>query len=383
MEISRDIVYVGVNDKEIDLFEGLYKVPNGVSYNSYVILDEKIAIMDSVDANFTEEWLQNIKSVLQGRSPDYLIVQHMEPDHSASIADFMKKYSNTVIVASAKAFTMMRGFFHKEYETRRKIVAEGDSLFLGKHVLNFIAAPLVHWPEVMVTYDSYEKVLFSADGFGTFGTLDTNQEWADEARRYYFGIVGKFGVPVQKLLKKAAELDIQMICPLHGPVLKENLDYYLNLYHTWSSYKAECDGIVIAYASVYGNTAKAVQYLADKLKEEGCPSVIVTDLCREDMSEAVANAFRYGTLVLASVTYNGVVFPPMREFLNNLIERSFQNRTIALIENGSWAPVAADVMKKMLGTCKNIQWVDPVVTIYSTMKNETIAELDKLVDMLL
>lgn len=382
MEISKDIVYVGVNDKQIDLFEGLYEVPNGVSYNSYVILDEKIAIMDTVDANFTKEWLQNIKNVLQGRSPDYLIVQHMEPDHSASIADFMKKYSNTVIVASAKAFMMMRGFFHKEYETRRKIVAEGESLFLGKHVLKFIAAPFVHWPEVMMTYETYEKVLFSADAFGTFGALDSNQDWVEEARRYYFGIVGKFGGPVQKLLKKAEELEIQMICSLHGPVLKENLGYYLNLYHTWSSYQPEDKGIVIAYASVYGNTKKAIEYLEDKLKEKGYSSVIVIDLCRDDMSKAIAQAFQHGILVLASITYNGMVFPTMREFLNNLTERSFQNRTIALIENGSWAPTAANVMKKMLSECRNMQWIEPVITIPSAMNKKNTEELDRLADVL-
>ena len=359
MEISSDVVYVGVNDKEIDLFEGLYQVPNGVSYNSYVILDEKIAVMDTVDVNFTEEWLENVKSVLQGRSPDYLIVQHMEPDHS-----------------------MMRGFFHKEYETRRKIVADGDSLFLGKHILNFIAAPLVHWPEVMMTYDSYEKILFSADAFGIFGTLDTNQDWVEEARRYYFGIVGKFGVPVQKLLKRASEFEIQMICSLHGPVLKENIGYYLNLYHAWSSYQPEDKGIVIAYASVYGNTKKAVDYLAEKLKEKGHSSITMLDLCRVDMSKAIAEAFRHGIIVLASITYNGVVFPPMREFLNNLAERSFQNRVVALIENGSWGPTAADVMKKMLGSCKNIQWIEPVITIYSTMDKKNTEELNKLADNL-
>ena len=383
MEISKDIVYVGVNDKKIDLFEGLYEVPNGISYNSYVILDEKIAIMDTVDANFTEEWLENIKNVLQGRSPDYLIVQHMEPDHSASIADFMRKYSNTVIVSSEKAFLMMRGFFHKEYETRRKIVAQGDSLFLGQHVLNFISAPFVHWPEVIMSYDSYEKVLFSADAFGTFGALDTSQEWVEEARRYYFGIVGKFGVPVQKLLKKVAELEIQMICSLHGPVLKENLSYYIHLYDTWSSYEPEDKGIVIAYASVYGNTKKAVDYLEEKLKEKGCTSIMMIDLCRDDMSNAVAQAFRYDMLVLASITYNGVVFPTMREFLNNLTERGFQNRTIALIENGSWSATAGNVMKKMLSECKNIQWIEPVITIFSSMNKKNTEELEQLAEKLL
>ncbi len=382
MEISKDIVYVGVNDKNIDLFEGLYEVPNGVSYNSYVILDEKIAILDTVDANFTEEWLENIRNTLQGRSPDYLIIQHMEPDHSASIEDFMKKYSNTIIVSSAKAFSMMRGFFHKEYETRRKIVAEGDSLFLGQHVLNFIAAPLVHWPEVIMTYDSYAKVLFSADAFGTFGSLDTKQEWVEEARRYYFGIVGKFGVPVQKLLKKVSELEIEMICSLHGPVLKENLSYYINLYYTWSSYQPEDKGIVIAYASVYGNTKKAVAYLEEKLKEKGYSSIVMIDLCRDDMSKAIAEAFRHGIIVLASITYNGAVFPPMREFLNNLTERSFQNRTIALIENGSWSATAANVMKKMLSECKNMQWIEPVITISSTMNKKNMEELNQLAEKL-
>ena len=382
MEISKDIVYVGVNDKEIDLFEGLYEVPNGISYNSYIILDEKIAIMDTVDANFTEEWLENIKNVLQGRSPDYLIVQHMEPDHSASIEDFMRKYSNTVIVSSEKAFKMMRGFFHKEYETRRKVVAQGDSLFLGQHVLNFILAPFVHWPEVMMSYDSYEKVLFSADAFGTFGTLDTNKEWVEEARRYYFGIVGKFGIPVQTLLKKVVELEIQMICSLHGPVLKENIDYYLKLYKMWSSYQPEDDGIVIAYTSVYGNTKKAVEYLEEKLKQKSNRSITIIDLCRDDMSVAIAKAFQHGVVVLASITYNGTVFPPMREFLNNLTERGFQNRTIALIENGSWSITAGNVMKKMLSECKNIQWIEPVITISSSMNTKNIEELEQLVEKL-
>ena len=381
MEISKDIVYVGVNDKKIDLFEGLYQVPNGISYNSYVILDEKIAIMDTVDVNFTEEWLENIKHVLQGRSPDYLIIQHMEPDHSASITDFMKKYSNTVIVASAKAFVMMRGFFHKEYETRRKIVTEGDSLFLGKHVLNFISAPFVHWPEVLMTYDSYEKVLFSADAFGSFGILDKKEEWVEEARRYYFGIVGKFGLSVQKVLKKIEQLEVQMICSLHGPILKENVGYYLNLYDTWSSYQAEDKGIVIAYASVYGNTKKAVQYLEEKLKEKGI-SVTMIDLCRDDMSKAVAKAFQHGIVVLASITYNGGIFPPMREFLSNLTERSFQNRTIAVIENGSWASTAGNVMKKMLSECRNIQWIEPVITISSSVNKSNTEELNRLAERL-
>ena len=381
MEFSKDIVYVGVNDKQIDLFEGLYKVPNGISYNSYVILDEKIAVMDTVDANFTDEWLENIKNVLQGRSPDYLIVQHMEPDHSASIGDFMRKYSNTIIVSSEKAFHMMRGFLHKEYETRRKMVAQGDSLFLGQHVLNFISVPFVHWPEVMMSYDSYEKVLFSADAFGTFGALDIEQLWVEEARRYYFGIVGKFGIPVQKLLKKVEDLDIQMICSLHGPVLKENLDYYFNLYHIWSSYQSEDNGIVIAYASVYGNTKKAVEYLEEQLKEKGL-SVTMIDLCRDDMSKAIARAFQHGIIVLASITYNGVVFPPMREFLNNLAERSFQNKTIALIENGSWSATAGNVMKKMLSECRNIQWIEPVITIASSMNKQNIEELNQLAEKL-
>ena len=352
-----------------------------MSYNSYVILDEKIAIMDTVDVNFTDEWLENIKHILQGRTPDYLIIQHMEPDHSASITDFMKKYSNTVIVASAKAFVMMRGFFHKEYETRRKIVTEGDSLFLGKHVLNFISAPFVHWPEVLMTYDSYEKVLFSADAFGSFGILDKKEEWVEEARRYYFGIVGKFGLSVQKVLKKIEQLEVQMICSLHGPILKENVGYYLNLYDTWSSYQAEDKGIVIAYASVYGNTKKAVQYLEEKLKEKGI-SVTMIDLCRDDMSKAVAKAFQHGIVVLASITYNGGIFPPMREFLSNLTERSFQNRTIAVIENGSWAFTAGNVMKKMLSECRNIQWIEPVITISSSVNKSNTEELNRLAEQL-
>ncbi|MBQ8194095.1 MAG: FprA family A-type flavoprotein, partial [Oscillospiraceae bacterium] len=354
MNITNDIRYIGVNDHSVDLFEGQYIVPNGMAYNSYAIIDEKIAIMDTVDANFTHEWLDNIQNTLGGRSPDYLIVQHMEPDHSANIMNFMKSYPDTKIVASARAFTMMKNFFGTDYAENQIVVGEGDTLELGRHTLTFVGAPMVHWPEVIVTYDSYDKVLFSADGFGKFGALDVEEDWADEARRYYIGIVGKYGAQVQQLLKKAAGLDIQTICPLHGPVLKENLGYYIGLYNTWSSYQPEEEGIVIAYTSVYGNTKKAVMQLAEKLKANGCPKVIVNDLARCDMAEAVGNAFRYSKLVLATTTYNAEIFPFMREFITHLTERNYSNRTVAFIENGSWAPQATKVMKNMLEKSKNI-----------------------------
>jgi flavorubredoxin len=348
MHITNDIKYIGVNDHEVDLFEGQYVVENGMAYNSYVILDEKIAVMDTVDARFTHEWLDNLQNILGNKTPDYLVIQHMEPDHSANIMNFIKTYPNTKVVSSAKAFVMMKNFFGTDFADNRIVVGEGDTLTLGKHVLTFVTAPMVHWPEVIVTYDSYDKVLFSADGFGKFGALDVEEEWACEARRYYIGIVGKYGAQVQALLKKAATLDIQIICPLHGPVLTENLGYYIGLYDTWSSYAVETEGIVIAYTSVYGNTKKAVMMLADKLKEKGCPKVVVNDLARCDMAEAVEDAFRYGKIVLATTTYNAEIFPFMREFINHLTERNFSNRTVAFIENGSWAPLATKVMKGML-----------------------------------
>ncbi|MBQ7910168.1 MAG: FprA family A-type flavoprotein, partial [Clostridia bacterium] len=358
MKITTDIRYVGVNDHDIDLFEGQYVVPNGMSYNSYVILDDLIAVMDTVDARFTHEWLDNIQSVLGGRTPNFLIVQHMEPDHSANIVNFLKAYPDTILVASAKAFTMMKNFFGKDFTENGMVIKEGDTLALGKHTLHFVAAPMVHWPEVMVTYDSTDKVLFSADGFGKFGALDVEEDWACEARRYYIGIVGKYGAQVQALLKKAANLDIQTICPLHGPVLTENLGYYLNLYNTWSSYQPEEEGIVIAYTSVYGNTKKAVMKLADQLRAKGCPKVVVNDLARSDMAECVEDAFRYSKLVLATTTYNADVFPFMREFIHHLTERNFSNRTVAFVENGSWAPLAAKVMKGMLEGCKNLTYTE-------------------------
>lgn len=382
MQITNDIIYVGVNDHEIDLFEGQYTVPNGMAYNSYVIVDEKTAVMDTVDARFTHEWLDNIQSALNGKSPDYLIVQHMEPDHSANILNFAKVYPDAVIVSSAKAFTMMKNFFGTEFEDRRIVVGEGDTLSLGTHTLTFVAAPMVHWPEVIVTYDNKDKVLFSADGFGKFGALDVDEDWACEARRYYIGIVGKYGAQVQALLKKAAGLDIQKICPLHGPVLTENLGYYIGLYNTWSSYSVETEGIVIAYTSVYGNTKKAVLALADKLKSRGCPKVVVNDLARCDMAEAVEDAFRYGKLVLATTTYNAGIFPFMREFIENLTERGFKNRTVALVENGSWAPLAAKVMRGMLEDCKNITFTDTTVSIKSALNDESSAKLDMLADEL-
>lgn len=378
MEITNDIQYVGVNDHDLDLFEGQYVVENGMAYNSYVILDDKIAVMDTVDADFSEEWLENIKAVLNSRQPDYLIVQHMEPDHSANITAFMNAYPNASVVASAKAFTMIKQFYGSDFADRQIIVKEGDSLSLGKHELTFIAAPMVHWPEVIVTYDAYDKVLFSADGFGKFGALDVEEDWACEARRYYIGIVGKFGVQVQNLLKKAANLDIQIICPLHGPILKENLGYYLNLYQIWSSYEVETEGVMIAYTSVYGNTKKAVELLADELQKAGCPKVVVNDLARCDMAEAVEDAFRYGKMVLATTTYNGDVFPFMREFIHDLTERNYQKRTIGLIENGSWAPTAIKTMQKMLEGCKELTFTDTTVKIMSALDEESTAAISAL-----
>ncbi|MBQ3550238.1 MAG: flavin reductase [Clostridia bacterium] len=382
MFISEDIKYIGVNDHKIDLFEGQYVVPNGMAYNSYAIMDYKIAIMDTVDANFTHEWLDNIQNTLGDRKPDYLVVQHMEPDHSANIMNFMKTYPEAQIVSSQKAFNMMKNFFGTDFGDRRIVVGEGDELPLGKHVLTFVTAPMVHWPEVIVTYDSYDKVLFSADGFGKFGALDVEEDWACEARRYYIGIVGKYGAQVQSLLKKAAGLDIKTICPLHGPVLKENLGYYLNLYNTWSSYSVEEEGIVIAYTSVYGNTKKAVMQLKEKLIANGCPKVVVNDLARCDMAEAVEDAFRYSKLVLATTTYNAEIFPFMHEFITHLTERNFQNRTVAFIENGSWAPLAAKVMKGMFEKSKNLQFAENTVTILSALNEESTEKLNALADEL-
>lgn len=382
MKITNDIRYVGVNDHKIDLFEGQYVVPNGMAYNSYVIIDNKIAVMDTVDRNFTHEWLNNLEDALDGRKPDYLVVQHMEPDHSANIKNFMNNYPEAVIVSSSKAFTMMGNFFGTQFEDRRIVVSEGDTLELGEHTLHFVAAPMVHWPEVIVTYDSKDKVLFSADGFGKFGALDADEDWACEARRYYIGIVGKYGAQVQNLLKKASALDIRTICPLHGPVLKENLGYYLGLYNTWSSYGVETEGIMIAYTSVYGNTKKAVELLAEKLRNKGCPKVAVNDLAREDMAECVEDAFRYGKIVLATTTYNAEIFPFMREFINHLTERNFSNKTVALIENGSWAPMAAKTMKKMLEGCKNIEYTDTTVKIMSALNETSTAQIEKLADEL-
>ena len=382
MFITNDIKYVGVNDHKIDLFEGQYVVPNGMAYNSYVIMDEKVAVMDTVDANFRHEWLDQIDTLLGDRQPDYLIVQHMEPDHSANIANFMNTYKNATIVSSAKAFIMMKQFFGTDFENRRIIVGEGDTLSLGKHTLAFVSAPMVHWPEVIVTYDTYDKVLFSADGFGKFGALDIEEDWACEARRYYIGIVGKYGAQVQNLLKKAAGLEIEAICPLHGPVLTENLGYYLNLYNIWSSYQAESEGIVIAYTSVYGNTKKAVNALADKLRAKGCPKVVIHDLARTDTAEAVEDAFRYNKLVLATTTYNAGIFPYMRDFIEHLTERNYQNRTIALIENGCWAPLAAKVMKEMFAKSKKLTFTDTTVRILSALSDESSAQLESMADEL-
>ncbi len=382
MKITEDIKYIGVNDHMLDLFEGQYIVPNGMAYNSYVILDEKIAVMDTVDQNFTEEWFANLESALAGRQPDYLVIQHMEPDHSANAAKFLEKYPSAVVVATAPAFNMMKNFFGTDYADRRIIAKEGDKLSLGKHELTFVMAPMVHWPEVMMTYDSADKVIFSADAFGKFGALDVEEDWACEARRYYFGIVGKFGVQVQALLKKAAALDIQIICPLHGPILTENLDYYMGLYNTWSSYGVESDGVMIAYTSVYGNTKKAAELLAAKLEEKGCPKVAVNDLARCDMAEAVEDAFRYGKLVFATTTYNGDIFPFMKEFINHLTERNLQNRTIGIIENGTWAPMAAKVIRGMLENSKNLTFTDTTVQIKASITDAGIAQIDALAEEL-
>ena len=382
MYITDDIKYIGVNDRKIDLFEGQYVVPNGMAYNSYAIIDDKIAIMDTVDAAFTHEWLDNIQNALDGKSPDYLIVQHMEPDHSANIYNFVKTYPNAQIVSSVKAFQMMKQFFGTDFADKQIVVAEGDTLNLGHHELHFVAAPMVHWPEVIVTYDSLDKVLFSADGFGKFGALDADEDWACEARRYYIGIVGKYGAQVQNLLKKAAALDIKQICPLHGPILNENLEYYLNLYNLWSSYQPEEEGIVIAYTSVYGNTKKAVELLAEKLRANGCPKVVVNDLARCDMAEAIEDAFRYSKLVLATTTYNAELFPFMHHFILGLTERNFQNRTVALIENGSWAPLAAKVMRGMFEKSKNINFAEHTVKILSSLNDESTEQLSLLADEL-
>lgn len=382
MFITDDIRYVGVNDHNIDLFEGQYVVENGMAYNSYVIMDEQIAVMDTVDGNFTDEWLKNISDVIGDRKPSYLIVQHMEPDHSANVANFLDLYKDAKVVATAKAFVMMKQFFGTDYPERQIVVKEGDTLSLGTHTLTFVLAPMVHWPEVMVTYDSKDKVLFSADAFGKFGALDVEEDWTCEARRYYFGIVGKYGVQAQALLKKAAGLDIQTISALHGPILKENLGYYLDLYNTWSSYGVESEGVVIAYTSVYGNTKKAVELLADKLTALGCPKVTVTDLARDDMAEAVEDAFRYGKLVLATTTYNGDIFPFMKTFIEHLTERGYRNRTIGLIENGSWAPTAAKTMLKMFEGSKNLTFTDTTVTIKSAVNTENEAQIAALAEEL-
>lgn len=382
MNITKDIFYAGVNDHQVDLFEGQYAVPNGMAYNSYVILDEKTAVMDTVDQHFGDEWLQNVSAVLADRKPDYLVVQHMEPDHSANIARFLAAYPEAVVVASAKAFIMMKQFFGTDYADRRMVVGEGSTLSLGNHTLTFVTAPMVHWPEVIVTYDAYDKVLFSADGFGKFGALDVSEDWACEARRYYIGIVGKYGAQVQALLKKAAKLDIAAICPLHGPVLTENLGYYLNLYDIWSSYQAEEEGVVIAYCSIYGHTREAVELLAKALTEKGCPKVTVTDLARDDMAEAVEDAFRYDKLVLASPTYNADIFPFMKTFLHHLTERNYQNRTVAFMENGTWAPTAAKVMASMLEKSKNLTFADTTVRILSALNEESKAQIEALAEEL-
>ena len=382
MKITDTIKYVGVNDHQVDLFEGQYKVPNGMAYNSYVILDEKIAVMDTVDANFTHEWLDNLEQALNGRKPDYLIVQHMEPDHAANVANFLKVYPNTTVVANAKTFNMIRNFFDLDLEGQKLEVKNGGTLSLGSHNLTFVFAPMVHWPEVMVTYDSTDKVLFSADGFGKFGALDVEEDWDDEARRYFIGIVGKYGPQVQNLLKVAAGLDIQIICPLHGPVLKENLGHYIGLYDTWSSYTPETEGIVIAYTSVYGHTKKAVELLAEKLRSKGCPKVVVYDLARDDMSLALSDAFRYSKLVLATTTYNASIYPFMHDYITRLVEHNFQNRTVGIIENGSWAPLAAKVIKEMLSPCKKINWLDTTVKILSAVNQEKKEQLEAMTDEL-
>ena len=385
MNITKDIRYIGVNDHQIDLFEGQYIVPEGMAYNSYVILDRQVAVMDSVDRHFGTEWLNNLAEVLEGRQPDYLVVQHMEPDHSANIRAFAEKYPQAKIVASAKAFTMMKNFYGEDYADRRIVAGEGDTLELGAHTLQFITAPMVHWPEVIMTYDRTDKVLFSADAFGKFGALDAEdpEGWACEARRYYFGIVGKYGAQVQALLKKAAALEIGTICPRHGPVLTEDLGTYLDLYQTWSSYGVESEGVVICYTSVYGNTEKAVELLAEKLKEKGCPKVAVNDLARCDMPEAVEDAFRYGKLVLATTTYNAEIFPFMKQFIDHLTERGFRGRKIGLIENGSWAPMAAKVMRGMLEGCKDTTFAETTVRIMSAMNEENKAQIEKLAEEML
>lgn len=382
MFVTEDIRYIGVNDHDVDLFEGQYTVENGMSYNSYVILDEKIAVMDTVDAHFGVEWLQNLETELNGRRPDYLVVQHMEPDHSANIAVFMETYPEAQIVSSAKAFVMMQQFFGTDFPERKVVVGEGSTLKLGRHTLTFVTAPMVHWPEVIVTYDSTDKVLFSADGFGKFGALDVEEDWADEARRYYIGIVGKYGAQVQALLKKAAALDIAIICPLHGPVLNENLGYYLDKYNTWSSYAVEDEGVVIAYTSIYGHTKEAVEELAEKLNQRGCPNVVVADLARCDMAEVVADAFRYSKLVLATTTYNATIFPHMQNFIDHLTARNYQGRTVGMIENGAWAPMAAKVMKKMLETSKNLTYTDTTVTVKCALNDASRAQIDALADEL-
>lgn len=382
MFVTEDIRYIGVNDHDVDLFEGQYTVENGMSYNSYVILDEKVAVMDTVDAHFGVEWLQNLETELNGRRPDYLVVQHMEPDHSANIAVFMETYPEAQIVSSAKAFVMMQQFFGTDFPERKVVVGEGSTLKLGRHTLTFVTAPMVHWPEVIVTYDSTDKVLFSADGFGKFGALDVEEDWADEARRYYIGIVGKYGAQVQALLKKAAALDIGIICPLHGPVLNENLGYYLDKYNTWSSYAVEDEGVVIAYTSIYGHTKEAVEELAEKLNQRGCPNVVVADLARCDMAEVVADAFRYSKLVLATTTYNATIFPHMQNFIDHLTARNYQGRTVGMIENGAWAPMAAKVMKKMLETSKNLTYTDTTVTVKCALNDASRAQIDALADEL-
>lgn len=382
MFVTEDIRYIGVNDHDVDLFEGQYTVENGMSYNSYVILDEKVAVMDTVDAHFGVEWLQNLETELNGRRPDYLVVQHMEPDHSANIAVFMETYPEAQIVSSAKAFVMMQQFFGTDFPERKVVVGEGSTLELGRHTLTFVTAPMVHWPEVIVTYDSTDKVLFSADGFGKFGALDVEEDWADEARRYYIGIVGKYGAQVQALLKKAAALDIAIICPLHGPVLNENLGYYLDKYNTWSSYAVEDEGVVIAYTSIYGHTKEAVEELAEKLNQRGCPNVVVADLARCDMAEVVADAFRYSKLVLATTTYNATIFPHMQSFIDHLTARNYQGRTVGMIENGAWAPMAAKVMKKMLETSKNLTYTDTTVTVKCALNDVSRAQIDALADEL-
>ena len=382
MFVTEDIRYIGVNDHDVDLFEGQYTVENGMSYNSYVILDEKVAVMDTVDAHFGVEWLQNLETELNGCRPDYLVVQHMEPDHSANIAVFMETYPEAQIVSSAKAFVMMQQFFGTDFPERKVVVGEGSTLKLGRHTLTFVTAPMVHWPEVIVTYDSTDKVLFSADGFGKFGALDVEEDWADEARRYYIGIVGKYGAQVQALLKKAAALDIAIICPLHGPVLNENLGYYLDKYNTWSSYAVEDEGVVIAYTSVYGHTKEAVEELAEKMNQRGCPNVVVADLARCDMAEAVADAFRYSKLVLATTTYNATIFPHMQSFIDHLTARNYQGRTVGMIENGAWAPMAAKVMKKMLETSKNLTYTDTTVTVKCALNDASRAQIDALADEL-